>query len=210
MIHPTKGWRNPFFLLNVEMENHPFHRFARVFREEQVIQASYMTMISQYPQEIEYIISKYPPGCKQSAVMPLLHLAQRETGYLTASALEEIASLLDLSLADVISVAGFYSLYHTEPGAKYRFQVCTDLPCALRGAEEFVETLCQNLGITVGETTPDGLITIEKVTCLAGCHHAPLFQLQSGEGIRYFENQTVDSALELVEQLRSKEQKAKA
>jgi len=140
--------------------------------------------------------------------MPLLYLAQRECGYLTPQSLEEIAGLLHISMTDVASIAGFYTLYHDRPGAKVRLQVCTDLPCALRGAEQFFETLCENLAITVGETTPDGLITIEKVTCLAGCHRAPLFQVQSGEGIRYYENQTVESAMELVDQLRLQERKA--
>jgi len=166
------------------------------------------TLASSFPHDIEDILLKYPPGHERSAVMPLLYLAQRECGYLTPHSLEEIAGLLHISVTDVVSIAGFYTLYHDEPGAKYRLQVCTDLPCALRGAEQFLEALCENLAITVGETTPDGLISVEKVTCLAGCHRAPLFQVQSGEGIRYHENQTVESALELVEHLRAQEGQA--
>ena len=81
-------------------------------------------------------------------------------------------------------------------------QVCTDLPCALRGADEFMEELCSNLGIKVGETTPDGLITVEAVTCLAGCDKAPMFQLQSAEGIEYHEDMTVDRTLELIQILK--------
>jgi len=81
-------------------------------------------------------------------------------------------------------------------------QVCTDLPCALRGADKFLEELCGNLGIQVGETTPDGLVTVEAVMCLAGCDKAPMFQLQSAEGIAYHENMTVDRTMELVEALR--------
>jgi NADH:ubiquinone oxidoreductase subunit E len=140
--------------------------------------------------------------------MPLLYLAQRDSGYLTPRAFEEIAGLLHISPTDVASIAGFYTLYHDQPGAKVRLQVCTDLPCALRGAEAFLEALCENLAITVGETTPDGYLTIERVTCLAGCHHAPLFQVQTGEGIHYFENQTVESAVEIVKQLRKLEGEA--
>ncbi len=102
------------------------------------------------------------------------------------------------------SVVGFYTLYHDQPGGRYRLQVCTDLPCALRGADQFLQDLCGNLGIKVGETSEDGLITIEEVTCLAGCHRAPLFQLQGDGDISYHENQTVDAALELIAELKKK------
>ncbi len=81
-------------------------------------------------------------------------------------------------------------------------QVCTDLSCAMRGAETFLQELCSNLGIKVGETTADGLVTLEAVTCLAGCDRAPMFQLQSAAGIEYHENMDVDKTMELIETLR--------
>ena len=81
-------------------------------------------------------------------------------------------------------------------------QVCTDLPCALRGADEFLQNLCGNLGIKVGETTHDGLITVEAVTCLAACDKAPMFQTQGPDGIKYHENMTVDRTMELIEALK--------
>ena len=81
-------------------------------------------------------------------------------------------------------------------------QVCTDLPCALRGADQFMESLCANLGIQVGETPADGTITLEAVTCLAACDKAPMFQIQSRDGLEYHENMTVDRTMELVETLR--------
>ena len=80
-------------------------------------------------------------------------------------------------------------------------QMCTDLPCALRGADEFLDALCGNLGIKVGETTPDGLITLEAVMCLAACDRAPMFQLQTADGLEYHEDMTVDKTMELVEAL---------
>jgi NADH:ubiquinone oxidoreductase subunit E len=162
---------------------------------------------AKYPDEIRTTLAKYPPDYKRSAVMPLLYLAQRETGSLTQKSLQDVAEICEISVTDVASIVGFYTLYHDSPArnAKYYLQVCTDLPCALRGAEQFLDKLCENLAITVGETTPDGLITVEAVTCLAGCHRAPLFQLQSGEGITYHEDQTVESALQLVDELRRQE-----
>jgi NADH-quinone oxidoreductase subunit E len=135
--------------------------------------------------------------------MPLLYLAQREPGYITKGALSEIAEITGVSVTDVASLVGFYTLYHEHPGGKYRIQVCNDLPCALRGADVFLDRLCDNLGIQVGETTPDGVVTVEAVMCLAGCHRAPLFQVQAGDGLSYHENQTVESALEFIQELRA-------
>jgi NADH-quinone oxidoreductase subunit E len=159
-------------------------------------------LAEKYPQEIQKILAKYPAEHKRAAVMPLLYLAQREKMYVTKQSMEEIADILEISATDVASIVGFYSLYYDQPAGKYRIQVCTDLPCALRGAEEFLEALCENLGIRVGETTPDGMVTVEHVMCLAGCDRAPMFQVQSGESITYYENQTVEGALRLVEELR--------
>jgi NADH-quinone oxidoreductase subunit E len=168
-------------------------------------QAAHKSLLEMYPHEVETILAKYPPEHKRSAVMPLLYLAQREQMYITKQALEEIAEIVGITSTEVASIVGFYSLYYDEPAGKYRVQVCTDMPCALRGAEKFLADLCENLGIQVGQTTADGLVTVEKVMCLAGCDRAPMFQLQSGEGISYHENQTVEGALELVDKLRRKQ-----
>ena len=143
-------------------------------------------------------MAKYPPEHKRSAVMPLLYLAQKEEGYVNKAAMKDIAGMLDITETEVASIIGFYTLYHDEKAGKYRMQVCTDLPCALRGADKFLEELCGNLGIQVGETTPDGLVTLEAVMCLAGCDKAPMFQVQSPDGINYHENMTVDKTMELI------------
>jgi len=161
-----------------------------------------MSLEDRYPREVAEILAKYPPEHKRSAVMPLLYLAQRDGGYITKEAMNEIAQLLDISVTDVGGVVGFYTLYHDKAEGRYRMQVCTDLPCALRGADEFMRSLCENLGVRVGETTADGTITVEAVTCLAACDKAPMFQLQSSDDIAYHENMTVDRTLELVETLK--------
>jgi len=159
-------------------------------------------LAEKYPEEVKKILAKYPPEQKRSAVMPLLYLAQREGGFVTKEALAEIAAMLEITTTEVASIIGFYTLFHDEKAGKYRMQVCTDLPCALRGADKFLEELCGNLGIQVGETTSDGLVTVEAVMCLAGCDKAPMFQLQSADGIEYHENMNVDKTMELVEALR--------
>jgi len=152
-----------------------------------------------YSKEIQEIFAKYPPDHKRSAVMPLLFLAQREEGYVNMHAIHDIAEILDLKSTEVAAIIGFYTLYHDKPEGAIRIQVCTDLPCALRGADKFLAELCQALDIQPGETTPDGLVTVEAVMCLAACDKAPMFQTQTRDGIEYHENMTVESTLELIE-----------
>ena len=122
-----------------------------------------------YTAEIEAILAKYPADQKRSAVMPLLYLAQRDGGYITKEEMIEIGEILGITPTDVASIIGFYTLYHDQPEGNVRIQVCNDLPCALRGADEFLDKLCENLGIKVGETTSDGAVTVEAVMCLAAC-----------------------------------------
>ncbi len=161
-----------------------------------------MSLAKKYPKEIKQILAKYPPERKRSAVMPLLYLAQREEGYLTKSAMQDVAKMLDITETDVAAIVGFYTLYHDKREGKYRMQVCTDLPCALRGADEFMKSLCSHLGIRVGDTTKDGFLTLEAVMCLAACDKAPMFQTQGPDGIKYHENMTVDRTMELIEALK--------
>ncbi len=161
-----------------------------------------MSLAQKYAAEVKKILAKYPAEQKRSAVMPLMYLAQRDAGYITKEAMQEIAGMLDISVTDVGALVGFYTLFHDKQEGKYRMQVCTDLPCALRGADEFIESLCGNLGIRIGETTADGLITLESVMCLAACDKAPMFQVQTAEGLEYHENMTVDRTMELIETLR--------
>jgi NADH-quinone oxidoreductase subunit E len=168
-----------------------------------------MSLAEKYPKEVEKILAKYPPEQKRSAVMPLLYLAQREEGYVNKEAMQDIANALEITETEVASIIGFYTLYHDKKEGKYRMQVCNDLPCALRGADQFLEELCGNLGIKVGETTEDGLITVEGVMCLAGCDKAPMFQTQGPDGIKYHENMTVDKTMELIEALKKAGQEVK-
>jgi NADH-quinone oxidoreductase subunit E len=158
-----------------------------------------------YAAEIESILAKYPSDQKRSAVMPLLYLAQREGGYVTKDDMVEISEILGITSTDVASIVGFYTLYHDQPEGKIRLQVCNDLPCALRGADEFLEKLCENLGVKIGGTTQDGSVTVEAVMCLAACDKAPMFQVQSADGLSYYEDQTVSSALEVVDTLRKQD-----
>jgi NADH-quinone oxidoreductase subunit E len=162
-------------------------------------------LAEKYSSEIESILAKYPLDRKRSAVLPLMYLAQREYGSVTSGAMVEIADLLDIEVTQVASLIGFYTLLYEKPGGKYRIQICTDLPCALQGSEEFARELCEKLGIQLGGTTPDGMISVEGVMCLAACKGAPMFQVQGPEGIQYHELQNLESALAIIDELRKRD-----
>lgn len=161
-------------------------------------------LLNLYSAEVQRILAKYPPEYKRSAVMPLLYLAQRAEGYVPKQALADIAEIVGISTTEVSSIVGFYTLYYDEPGGRYRIQVCTDLPCALRGADRFLHELCERLGIEEGQTTSDGLFTVEAVKCLAACHRAPMFQVQGDGDIAYHEDQTVELTLAWMDEVRAR------
>lgn len=152
-------------------------------------------LADKYPDQIASILARYPPDQKRSAVMPLLYLAQSEYGYITPATMLEVGDLIDLSSTEVAGIVGFYTLYSAASFGKRRMQICTDLPCALRGAEAFAAAVCQKAGVKLGEITPDGEFSVETVMCLAGCDHAPMFQVQDANGVHYHESPSVDQPL---------------
>lgn len=135
-----------------------------------------------YAKEIEGILARFPD--KKSAVLPLMHLAQQEYGYMSDEAKREVAAILNLDPTHVLSLSGFYSLYYEEPVGKYVLEICNDLACALRGADEFVEMAGRKLGVPVDGTTEDGLFTLKTVMCLGACDRAPMLQCN----LRFEEN----------------------
>ncbi|MDX1414347.1 MAG: NAD(P)H-dependent oxidoreductase subunit E [Candidatus Promineifilaceae bacterium] len=149
-----------------------------------------------YAEEISGILARYPN--KRSAVLPLMHLAQQEYGYMSDEAKQEVADILDLDPTHVLSLAGFYSLFHEKPTGKYILEICNDLACALRGADEFVEMACQKLEIPVNGTTADGLFTIKTVMCLGACDRAPMLQCN----LKFAENLDEEKFDQLITQLR--------
>jgi NADH-quinone oxidoreductase subunit E len=119
-------------------------------------------------------LTHYPD--KKSAVLPLMHLAQHAYGYMSKEAMQEVADILDLDPTHILSLSGFYSLFYEEPTGKYVLEICNDLACALRGADEFVEMASGKLRIPVEGTTNDGLFTLKTVMCLGACDRAPMLQ----------------------------------
>jgi NADH-quinone oxidoreductase subunit E len=146
------------------------------------------------PQEVQ----RFDPA-RRSMLLTALYIAQEQYGYLTQEAVERVASRLGLPLSEVYSMASFYSLYRTKPVGRYVLQVCEGLSCHLvGGAESLVNYLRKKLGIEVGQTTPDGLFTLETVQCLASCGTSPAIRVNDAR----YENMTVEKVDELLETLR--------
>jgi NADH-quinone oxidoreductase subunit E len=142
------------------------------------------------------LVKRYPEG--RSALIPILHDVQAEVGYLSPEAIEWVAGFLELSPADVMSVASFYDMLNLEPVGKHMIYVCQNLSCSLLGAEQLIRHLENRLGIRMGETTPDRLITLKRMECLASCGTAPAIQI---DGI-FYERMTPRKLDELLEKLR--------
>ncbi len=144
-------------------------------------------------------IARYPESREQSAVMPILDLAQRQNdGWLSDAAIAHVSDLLGMPRIRVQEVASFYSMYHQKPVGKHVVGVCTTTPCWLRGATDILETCRETLGIEVGETTEDGLFTLIEVECLGACCNAPMLQINDD----YYEDLDEDSTRNLFESLR--------
>jgi NADH-quinone oxidoreductase subunit E len=143
------------------------------------------------------IISRYPQA--RSALLALLHLVQAEDGCLTAAGIAFCASQLGLTAAEVTAVATFYSMYRRTPTGDYLIGVCTNTLCAVMGGDAILETLESELGVHPGQTTDDGLITLEHIECNAACDYAPVVMVNW----EFFDNQTPSSATELVAALRA-------
>ena len=126
-------------------------------------------------QSIERECAKYPPEQRQSAVMSALRIAQDEHGWLSDELMEEVATALRMPPVWVYEVATFYNMYNLKKLGKHKVVICTNLPCALQGANEAGEHLKKKLGIAYGETTPDGRITLKEGECFGACGDAPVF-----------------------------------
>lgn len=145
------------------------------------------------------IIAKYPAGRQQSAVMPLLDIAQRQNdGWLSREALAHVAEVLDMALIRVYEVATFYTMYNLTPVGRHVVQVCTTTPCWLRGSDDVVAACTKALGVELGGTTTDGQFTLREVECLGACVNAPMVQI----GDDYFEDLDANSMTTIIEALK--------
>ncbi len=146
--------------------------------------------------KVDAIRHRYPDN--RSLTLPALRFAQEEHGWLPPEALREVAEVLELTPAYCQAVASFYDMFHLEPVGKHMVEVCTNLSCALVGAQRVVDAFEQALGIKAGETTEDGEITFRAVECLGGCGYAPVVAVDS----RYRHNFDPGQAQALIEEIR--------
>jgi NADH-quinone oxidoreductase subunit E len=146
----------------------------------------------------KHLVSIYPQ--KRSALIPMLLLAQREQGYVTAQAMEYIASYLGLSASDVESTSTFYTLLRRKPAGKYHILICTNLSCMLQGSDDIEACIKRKLGVDLGQITADGLFSAIEFECLGSCTTAPVLQV-NGE---FHENLDVLKVEGLLDELRKR------
>ena len=148
--------------------------------------------------EIDRWIKKYPEEQKRSAVMSALRIVQdQNNGYLTNDLMDAVAEYLDMPSIAVYEVATFYSMYELEPVGRHKICICTNISCMLCGSDNIVGHLTKQLGIKLGQTTPDGRFTLKEVECLGACVDAPMFQI----GDTYYGNLTADKIDKILEGL---------
>lgn len=143
------------------------------------------------------IIARYPDGKQKSALLPLLHLAQEQYGWVSEEVMDYVAGLLSILPIEVYEVASFYTMFHLDPVGKHVIEYCRTGPCCLMGGEDVYGYLKQKLGIDTGETTPDGKFTLKEVECLAACGWGPVFQIRE----KYYMNLTNGKVDEIIEEL---------
>ena len=146
--------------------------------------------------ELERLLSRYPDP--HAAILPALHLAQREFGHLTGETIRHLAGLLGCTEAYLQGVATFYTMYNRKPVGRYHLQICRNLSCSLMGAESLIEHVSAKIGVRPGETTPDGRFTLSTVECLGSCGTAPVMQVNDD----YYENLTEESIDAILDGLR--------
>ena len=146
----------------------------------------------------EEIIARYPEGWKEAAILPVLHLVQKEWGYVSLEGLKYVSQLLGMPAARAAGVMSFYPMFHKAPVGRHVIQVCSTLSCALCGAEEVVDYLKEKLKIEVGETTGEGRFTLEKAECIAACEGGPAIRIND-ELHRYLTKEKLDKMLDGLE-----------
>ena len=146
--------------------------------------------------EFERLLTRYPD--RKAVILPALHLAQKEFGYVSDDAIVYIAGLLGTSPAEIEGVATFYTMYNRKPVGKYHVQICRNISCSLLGAEHLIEHVAGKLGVMPGGTTPDGKFTLSLAECLGSCGTAPVMQINDD----YYENLTEASIDAILDKLK--------
>ena len=156
---------------------------------------------------IDVEVAKYPVDQKQSAVMGALRIAQAEKGWLKPELIEYVADYLGMPPIAVHEVVTFYNMFNTRPVGRFKLNVCTNLPCALSGGEAAAQYLSEKLGVALGETTPDGVFTLQESECLGACGDAPAMLVNDRRLCSFMRPARLDA---LVEELRAEAAKGES
>jgi NADH-quinone oxidoreductase subunit E len=141
-------------------------------------------------------VAKYPPDQKQSAVMALLSIVQQEQGFVSKDAEKVVADYLGMPTIAVHEVTTFYNMYNQKPVGKYKLNVCTNLPCQLRDGQNALQHLEKRLGVAMGETTPDGLFTLQQSECLGACADSPVMLVNDRTMCSFMSNDKLDQLID--------------
>jgi NADH-quinone oxidoreductase E subunit len=155
-----------------------------------------MVISSETRAQIDLEIAKFPQ--KRGALLPALHLIHKELGHVSLDTARELAQLFGITPVEVMEVVTFYNMFYDRPQGRHHVNVCTNLPCSLRGARGLLRELERHLGVGPGETTSDGRITLGHEECLGACAYAPMMRIDDS----YYEDLDVDEAKRIVDALR--------
>jgi NADH-quinone oxidoreductase subunit E len=181
---------------NLKMIIHKIHK-----ADDSIVSFSSITL-----EKIQELLKRYPEGQQKSALLPVLHIVQEESGgRLSVNVMNFVASLLEIQPIEVYEVASFYSMFNLDPVGKYSIEVCRTGPCAFCGGEPLIDYIKKKLDVEIGETTADGLFTLRAVECLGACGAAPVAQVNN----EFHEFLTPEKIDLLIEQLRKKAKEEK-
>ncbi len=141
-------------------------------------------------------VAKYPPEQAQSAVMACLAVVQQEQGWVSQASEEAVAAYLGMAPIAVHEVTTFYNMYNQRPLGRYKINVCTNLPCQLRDGQTALEHVCSRLGVEEGETTPDGVFTVQKSECLGACADSPVLLVNDRQMCSFMSRDRLDALLD--------------
>lgn len=151
--------------------------------------------------EVTRILGRYPTGREHSAVLPLLDLAQRQQGWIDRSVMEAVSQLTGLAPVRVLEVTTFYTMFRQHPVGDHHIEVCTNISCWLKGSDEVVRAIKDELGLDLGQTSADKKFSAAEAECLGACVNAPALQI----GDHYYEDLTYDSTVALIRKLKAGE-----
>ncbi len=153
--------------------------------------------------KVEEIKRRYPN--QMAAVLPVLWLAQEQFGWISEEVMHYVAELLAVPFSHILGVVTFYTMFNKKPVGKYHIQVCANVSCMLRGSDNLVEHLERELGVRVGETTPDQIFTLDEVECLGSCGTAPMMQVNDD----YYDNLTPEKIDRLLDKFKNQKQETR-